>query len=179
MTGNLSIFLVVALTACALINNCEENISYWKLSREIINAHAQFMKETENLHLFAFGGEMPSDVKKFNVEYSTKQQPSIAQTRRLLVKATESLIQLVNNNKKIRPYLQDYPFTSHNTEVGIGFLNSDGSYPRNEKIAYAFIHNNNVDYNVFNEGTGDLETIFQEKYEDALRIVRDEGQDGK
>ena len=72
----------------------------------------QFEKEMQKefgLLCIGSGGSMPHDVEEIDVRFAAYRKATIEQARILVVLATQKLLKMINNHKKIRPFLREYP----------------------------------------------------------------------
>jgi hypothetical protein len=163
------LFFVIFIFSFSSLKSSE----YGDLTYGIMNSYSTYLKKSKNLELAGSGGSMPADVKKIILEFDSPLELDLVCARRLFVESAQGLLNIVNRDKKIRPYLHDYPFTCRNIGFGIGFMQR-GKWAKSNKIAYVFIAEKNIFYTICKSGTEDLEDFFQEPYEEALRIVQQE-----
>jgi hypothetical protein len=143
---------------------------YGDLARDIMNSYSIHLYKLRGLELAGSGGSMPADIKKITLQFDSPLELDLVCARRLFIESAEGLLYIVNRDKKIRPYLHDYPFTCRNIGFGIGFMHK-GKWAKNNKIAYVSIVNSIVFYSIYTEK---LEDLYEEPYEEALRIVQQE-----
>src|SRR5262249_2655966 len=63
------------------------------------------------------------------------EEIDIDQARELLVDAAKLYLTTINENERIRPFLESYPFTPENIEICIFLQNRDGSRFSPEKLS--------------------------------------------
>lgn len=91
--------------------------------------------------------------------------------RKLLVDANELLIKTVNENKEIKPYLANDPFTRKNLYLGFAFYNAQQRRRAYPDISHAAIGNEQIIYcykNEHKDPSGEL----VESYEEAIAILK-------
>lgn len=138
-----------------------------------MSRYSQNLKKTKNLYLIGSGGTSISDVQMIILKYQTTQELELEKVRILFVDCVEGLLKLVNQDKKLRKYLHDYPFTCKNVLIGISFINSNNKWAENNKIAYVNVVEGQINYFAANKNDN-LVDYFEEPYEEALRIVKRE-----
>jgi hypothetical protein len=162
---------------CSLFS-CLFNIAfcdYCDLAHQVMNKYSKKIKKSDGLQLIGSGGRMPEDVEAMIVHYVSYDKHNVESARRLLVKGVEGLILETNLDKKIRPFLHNYPFTHRNVDFTINFYGSDGSFMNKPYLSgVCLLENGNVYYNVWNAESRKLEDFHDETYEGALRIVQTE-----
>jgi len=139
-----------------------------------INANCgKWAYEKYKLQLYNVGASMVDDVEEVAVDFIFIGKVTIDQAREMFIECNEKLTQMVNEHKKIRPYLRDYPFSRKRVEVCISFCNkyrvdnADGSVSRillgkEDKVFYRAKESHN----------SSSEVVLKEPYEEALKIVR-------
>ena len=100
-------------------------------------------------------------IKKVNVE----------EARILLITLTKELLDRINSDQQIRPYLDHYPFTEKGISLGLSFYDDQGKRVDNGYVAHLFVaKDGNICYDTYNHE----EDLYEEPYEEALRIVENE-----
>ena len=79
------------------------------------------MKENFGLICVGRGGGMAYDVDEIGVDFILHQQTSIEEAREIEIRATERLVEIINANEPIRPYLRDPPW-DQNRSSGYDFF---------------------------------------------------------
>ena len=78
---------------------------------------------------------MAYDVDEIGIGFLLNQQTSIEEARELEIRATERLIELINTNEFIKPYLRDPPWDQNRARVMIAFRNEYGEdYPEGVRL---------------------------------------------
>jgi len=83
----------------------------------------------------------------------------------------------INGNRKIRPYLRNYPFTLENLEFSIFIFHPDGSFPPLNHINYISAHNGVLKYELTEPSLKEDSILLkQETLEEALEILKEESE---
>ncbi len=167
MILSLLIVLPMAMVSCFAVG---EHCQY---ADKVMHSYSKKVKKEKDLDAFGMGGELMSNVKSLYLKYVSDSKITLDEARPLLVECIEDLLKEVNNNEKIRPYLNDYPFTAKNLEFGILFLDKSGEFIAEGCLAGVTSLKGKVYYRIWNVNKNRLEEIYEEAYEEALRIVRE------
>src|ERR1700728_5092837 len=100
-------FLLLLFFSCgyrSIPQHCKE-------ADRIMLTHAKQVKKSDNFGVMGTGGAFMDDVKEILLVYQVNIALEPKDARRLYVKTASSLLELINNDEKIRPYLHQYPFT--------------------------------------------------------------------
>lgn len=145
-----------------------------KEAHKLMNAFTNKANE-ENLFLVGSGGAMMDDIQEIILQYGSNQKLTVDQARMLFVKKAESLLTMINDSQKIRPFLHNYPFTSQNIFFSISFYDADNGLIDPPYIAYVSMdtRRNRIRYLVNDEANDDLKLVYDEPYEEALRIYNE------
>jgi len=152
-------------------NNSHEN-SYVQMSDAILKKYIPRVAKKYKLQVVMIGGGMQFDINEIALEFTSSiKNLNIEQARRIILDCSEDLLKRYNSNSKIRPYLSNFPFSANNLMLGIGFITESND---NNFICQVSVMDNTIFYHVRNINTNSLEKIYQEPYEEALRIVKEE-----
>jgi hypothetical protein len=147
--------------------------SYSYMADPIFTSYAKEMKERRGYLLEGTGGSMPNgDVRWLFMSFVGIREVDVPEARRLYIELVEGLIDKVNQDKFIRPFLHDFPATSKNMDILLAFVDCYGMIVDENHIAYIFLLNDKIYYNRFNHDRHRYEIVFEETYEEALRIVQ-------
>lgn len=107
---------------------------------------AREVKKKYGLNCYREGGKLARGIEELAFHFTTSKRTSLEKARQLEVQITERLLEIVNNDETIRPYLKAYPFTPDRAKVGITIqkkpydYHTDGSVakvvPQEGKIVY-------------------------------------------
>jgi hypothetical protein len=141
----------------------------------IITSYGKEMKQRRGYLLEGTGGSMPNGhVKYITMMFVGLQKVDLSEARRLYVEAVEGLICKINENNYIRPFLDDYPATSKNTNIYLSFADKNLKPIIGKHVALIYLVNNKIYYRSYNKNEGLYERCYEEPYEEALRIVQSE-----
>ncbi|MBY0528970.1 MAG: hypothetical protein K2P51_02140, partial [Rhabdochlamydiaceae bacterium] len=109
---------------------------------------SSFIKEVEKEYKFdciMSGGSMPHDVAEVLLHFDTYKSPSIEQAREWEVRLTERLVEMINQNEEIRPYLREYPFPASRIDIMLSFNTPKNSSP-SKSLQLVFHSKNRILY---------------------------------
>ena len=167
MILSLLIVLPMAMVSCFAVG---EHCQY---ANKVMHSYSKKVKKEKDLDAFGMGGELMTNVKSFSLTYVSERKLNIDEARPLIVECIEDLLKDINDYKEIRPYLNDYPFTVKNLEFGIMFMKPNGDIIRDGHLADVTSLNGKILYRIRPLNTNRFKKIYEETYEEALRIVRE------
>ncbi len=141
---------------------------------QITRAVVKEAKKELGLLCYATGGSMPDDVVEVEVKFICYRQVTIEEARELEVKAVEILRKNINEHEKIRPFLREFPFTAKGAKVMISFRTNTNDH-QTKGVALVMNVRNSLFYDAKDPLTNKLYDLFEEPYEDALKIVQNQG----
>jgi len=166
----IGIFSLVLLSACA---NSPMHIQQ---ANKIIDSFTKEIKVRSNLLLFGRGGAFMNDIQEFDLDYFSYRNVSVEESRVELVTNVEILLSNINRDYEVRPYLHDYPFTFSNIHFGLVYTDKcTNSWTKAPYIASTTLIEGNIYYDIYNIQKKKLETVYQEPYAEALRIMQQSG----
>ena len=110
---------------------------------------AQFVKEMKKSHHYecwSVGGKANQNLEEISIYFVVLERATQEEARTAVLIATKRLLQLINTDEKLKPYLGESPFPSGRLKLRISFRKnnycsySDGSMEsvaiQNDKVAY-------------------------------------------
>ena len=148
-----------------------------KIASEIMGECIQEINITYGVSCNGSGGSFLDDVKTISLSFSAKDMNlSIDESRVLIVNAVERLIKRVNSNERIRPYLHQFPLASSGAKISFSFHTDSGERVGEKFVAYVSTDEKGwVYYSIYDHKAKELKGLHQEKYEDAILIVQEQG----
>lgn len=145
-----------------------------------ITSFSKELRQSKDLILCGSGGAMLEDIKIFAMAFQSQQLLSLEEGRKLYVEIAEKFLRKINNDEKIRPFLNSYPITIKNLDISISFYQGSQRAP-SKYIAFITTSNINPDYlndfiyyAIYDHEVEQLGTIHKESYEEALKIVSEQ-----
>ncbi|MFT4553153.1 MAG: hypothetical protein ACI9S8_001789 [Chlamydiales bacterium] len=181
MMTKLLLLIITFLSLTSFLGFFEEP-SYIQMANRITNSYNRTLKKNHGLQVIGSGGAMMDNVKKINLHYTAYKRLSIQEARTLYIEVIEGLLEKVNTDDKLRPFLHNYPFEIKNLDISIRFEDSPGTRVPEDYVAFIF---NNKDEIVFSAYRLDPDArdkiidgkyypLHKETYEEALRIEQGE-----
>ena len=169
----LNFFLLLGLSIFSSFILCSFfNPPHVRAAYNVMESFTKKMKK-EGFRSVGSGGAMMDDVQQISLDYEIYQKLDVCQARMLFLKEAEALLHDINCNLKIRPYLHDYPSTCKNIFLTISFVAPNQMFVEPPYIAYVGLHKDKVVYSTFDKDAGKLVNIYEEPYEQALKIYKD------
>lgn len=177
----LAIALIFSITACIGLGKClsfmdGENQIHIKLADKILYSFLGDVKKDGRFWTEMSGGGMAGGtVNVIGLGLATIQHPSVEEARLIYVPLVEDFLHRLNSNEVIRPYLQNYPATIKNFELEITFkVNKIQKAVGSNTVAFMFPMHGKIFYSKIDSNTNRLADLYEETYEEALRIVREQ-----
>ncbi len=117
------LFLIASIfiTGCMQNSSVIDYISSPKsqLANEISKQVALQLKKEQDLYPCGFGGGMMNQIRMLALSFNYYKPINIEQGRELLMAAGSLFLKTINEDERIRPYLDTYPFQPKNIEIRI------------------------------------------------------------
>jgi hypothetical protein len=146
------------------------NPHYEVIANHITLDTAELLKERYGLNVIGIGGGMMDDIKKMNLSLQSRKPLSINEGRDFIVMCIDTYLDQINSNKKVRPFLNAYPFTIENIEIKIFIDREEGENLAIGRLAVVSTHGRKIKYKVV-ESEFRNEEVLSETYEEAREIV--------
>ena len=145
---------------------------YEKIADAITAKTAKKLEKEKGLLLIGTGGQMMNDIQMMMMGFNFYQEIDLKTARKLIVYVISEYLSQINNNKDVRPYLHEYPFTAKNVEIEIFIYHPNGSRLPQEKIYCISAINGSIYYYRRGQKQYTEETLCEETYEEALKLAR-------
>jgi hypothetical protein len=165
--------LILFLIVIFLAVGCQQNIGYElskdeKLANEITSRVAAKLKKEMGLRPCGTNGQMMNKIKVLGLSFNYYKPISIEEGRELLITAVDEFVKAVNEDERIRPYLNNYPFESKNIDIEIFLHNPNGSDVTAGNLRVISSVGGILEYDIRDPKTNRLTTIYKETYEEAV-----------
>jgi hypothetical protein len=129
----------------------------------------------DDLRPFGTSAQMMDEIKMLGFSFNYHHEIDIETARKLMLKASNTVLNKINDCTEIRSYLIQHPFKPQNVEIGIFIRNSHGSELPPEKLQIIIMDEGIIYYkNFIRDERRFLTTIHEETYEEALDKLRQE-----
>jgi len=157
------------------ITSCKEKCPACDAGYAVLNAYVKSYQKNENVSLSAFGGGfLDNHVNHLVLRFSSYRALNLEQARIFFVSGAKDFLRAIDQDLKIRPYLNDYPFPYKEIAFSISFFKKNGGFVDKEYVSYVSIVEGTIFYCHYNETNRRLETFYSEPYPDAYKIVTGE-----
>lgn len=162
-----------------------EDPPYCRMVNNITSSYNKTLKKKHGLRVIGSGGGMMYDVEEIGLHYVSDKRLNIQETRILFTDIVEGLLEKINADKKLRPFLHNYPFTIENLDISISFADASAQWISENFVALAFNNSQNkIVYEAYTPHpphkdsllTGSFKSLHEETYTEALRMITLESQ---
>lgn len=143
---------------------------YIKISDKLVSQYIKKITSEKNIRFIGEGGSMMRDVKMLAVSFETEEPMHISNGRKLIIDCVNELLDMVNADEKIRPFLHNYPFTADNLEIRIFCHDKSGRTAQCPDLCIVSSIEGVIKYKVNNKNDR-LEVIHKEPFQTGLEII--------
>ena len=180
----LIICLFGLLSSCDFVDPNQEPIhvgphvrdeDYEKIANGITYRVGKQLKKDINLQYVGGGGGMMDSIRMMAMSFQLFHEVDLPEARRILVCATTEYLNAINDSKRVRPYLRNYPFKVENIEIMIWVQTANNRDVAPDEIAFMSSDNGILIYKIVENRTPyTSKEIHQETYQEALKIIQEE-----
>lgn len=157
-----------------LFSSSIQTINYEFRIGQLINAYADKVEKERGYQLISIGGGMPTDITDFSLRFRVPFEANTDKARTAFIEVLEEFKNLVNNDYLVRPALEEFPFEIDRIMLTLFFMEDGNKVSFEDKIKFVSHYKDQVFYCKFYE-FNHSGTEINETYEDALRIVKEQG----
>ncbi len=165
------LFFIIFIGSHLLAVNKDDDVPYIKYAKEITEPFIAECKKKYDLECIGTGGRFTYNIAQINLHFLAYRKGSIEEARILEVKMIENLLNKINSDDKIKPFLFEYPFKTNNLDISISYQKKDDSNYTDGSVALVFLGKNKLFYCAEDPKTGKLVDLLEEPYEEAKIIV--------
>src|SRR5690606_12904616 len=118
-------------------------------------------------------GQMLHEIQVLGLTFYYYRPVDILEGRKLLVKAIDTILEEVNNEPQIHPYLVRCPFKPRNVEIQIFLWNPDGREVSPGSLNVIEAQEGYLSYDIHHPTDVDFITVYKETYEEAIQRLTD------
>ncbi|HEV8052733.1 MAG TPA: hypothetical protein VGP47_09570 [Parachlamydiaceae bacterium] len=145
------------------------------MASKIRGATAHKLAKRYNMRISGITGGMADCVNLLGLDFQIQGPLSKEQLRRILIDSVQELLNAVNLDDQIRPFLKNYPFTEKQIIITLFIKDKNGNDVYDPEIAVASSWHGTINYNTDDK---DNKYVYKQKikedYQTALKIINDE-----
>ncbi len=138
-----------------------------KLSNAVLKNAAQQIQQELGLICCGTTGRAYHQIKMLGLSFNCRRPLDIENGRRLVVEATQKLINAMNAEENLRQYLDHYPVGAEMIWMQIDVQDRSGN-----SLSMVTANQGVIDYDVKDPGDQHLRLVFQETYKEAVEKLR-------
>ena len=177
-----TLFFCILLSSCSSVDVEDLNRGshvrdedYEKIANGVTYRVEQQLKKELGLRCVGTGGGMMNNIRRMSMSFQLFREIDLPEARRILVSATSEYLNAINDSKRLRPYLKEYPFTVKNVEIMIWIRKANNRDIDPNKINFMCSNKGILRYDLSDEpGTYLDRELCTETYEEALKIIQAE-----
>ncbi len=163
------VMLFISLCSC----HREKQPEYIVLTDKMMVEFSNEAFQEEQFYLSSYGGGLMDNIEEIYLGYHCKRHATLEEARELFIRYSEKLLRRINEDEKMRPYLNRYPFTENDIEFALSFVQKNNRPFADGSIAYASLVRGKITYYRYEkEGKKRFIEILKEPYQDALQQVQ-------
>jgi hypothetical protein len=171
MKNIISVFVVIlVLTSCVKHSSPPHSLAGDKL----IFSFEKVALEEYRLRIWGEGGGFMDAVNSFSFHFVSNEMMDVDQARRFYLSVLDRLLEMINTDEELRPYLKHYPFTRNDIKLDISFFVNwiIGNRPPQPYITYISKSDRFIYFRTRGNDSNSLEGLPPEPFERARSIVK-------
>lgn len=111
--------LIFSFFLCSQVNSYEETPVHIVEARRVIREYLTKISKQKKIIFLGWSGALFSNIEELDLDFESMEEKTMDDARKEIVYLTDELIDLINNDLKIREFLKVYPFTTKNLKIAI------------------------------------------------------------
>jgi hypothetical protein len=161
-------FLAIYLLMPFFCFSQEKRPEYANIADRLLYQISNEIQKKFNVKQVGSGGGMCQCVRLLGLTFECHKLISQDGARAFIVPMLQLFLQRINENKEIRPFLQNYPFRIENIEISIFVYDNKGNDPLYPYIGMISCSNGKITYTAYNPDPEQARNKYKESYEEAL-----------
>ncbi len=142
---------------------------------KVLNSVAKTLSRRHGMSCVGSGGAMMYQVEYLDLTFSMNRPLDKDEARNIIIDAVDEFLKAVNNDIKLRKFLEVYPYGPKNISVGIMLRNYDGTKLFHPQLGTVGFVNGNVLYLTDDkENSWKYKEEIEESYDEAKRILEEQ-----
>lgn len=141
-----------------------------EMGYEVMSSYGKDLKE-QGFLIEGKGGSFLGGIDLLSLDVVSQQEVNLGEARKIYIGAVKNFITKVNENKKARPFLLNFPFNENNIKLSMSFMGKDSKDVKAPYIGHIFTIKGIVYYSVYDPIKCTYEDLYMEPYQEALKIV--------
>lgn len=165
---------IYIFTSLILCSSCAKQPDSGDAGAKFIKTFATVAKEDYRLSLLGQGGAFRGSISKFSFRFISNELLDQDQARRMYLQIMDRIVDMINADENLRPYLSHYPFSHNDIDLKISFYQdvSLGLKVAPPYIAFVTSSDNLLFFWTRNECDNSLVDLPTEAYKRAQGIVQ-------
>jgi len=149
-------------------------INYVHFSNKVVNQFCLKMEKNYGLVCVGAGGGFAHDIQNIQLNFISYKVANKEEARKLEIVVIGNFLKEINENKEVRPYLREHPFTPDRAKISISFKDKRRELDQEGDLTSVFQVKNKIIYD-YNDFSNKLKyRTEEESYEEALLKVQKE-----
>lgn len=165
--------IAIGLTACRHTPDDFHDVEKEKIANVVLRKAAAKLKEETELSPIGDMGQMLKEIQKLGLSFYCYKSTDIIEGRKLLIKAVDTLLSEINEERRIHPYLIRTPFLPRNIEIEIYIRSPDGHDVPPGKLCIVEASNGFLRYDIRHPTKRRFITVYKETYDQAIERLID------
>jgi len=167
------LLILIAVLTCSTWYIVKRENDYFTHLNRITTKFINEMEKEHGFSCFSIGGSLAGNIKEVSLKFNCYEKKSIEEARILEVDCIEHFCEMINAHKKIRPHLEEFPFTNKRVGIMLCFCKKDlTEFSSEESISFVLSCRDKLIYKVaFNDHRPD-QKILEEPYSEAYEKVK-------
>ncbi len=167
------LLILVIFCGCNLSSSRSNFLSDKELiANKILKEIAVKLNKKWGLVPFGTAGQMMNEIKMLGLSFYYEKPLNLDQAREMLIDAVNEFTSAINQNDKIRPYLNNYPFEPDNVLVEIYIIKPGYQQVDPGKLTAIFASQGVLEYKIRGQIIDTSVTYHKESYMEAVQELK-------
>lgn len=151
---------VMLLASCSQHKSSNQN----RALNEISKKFSRSLQKDPDLTIIGTGSDGLDLIEKIAVTIQSHKRLSQEAARSLITSCTQELINIINTDPSIKPFLSTHPYTADNINLSIIFLGENGQFVDQKFVASGRVADGFITLSQCNAQTRELECLSKTPY---------------
>lgn len=171
----------IFIIAILIFSSCStyQESPYIPIVDRITNEHIAFAKKRSKVRVEGTGGALFKGVGSIWVGFGSDETYDVDQARRHFMILATDLVNRIESNVTIRPYLKDPDHIENAADISISYTNRKLNPNLKRPVVFVFMLKGKIHYCANAKNHSGFDDLHSETYFEALEIIRRENEDLK
>ncbi len=141
------------------VSGCKKTAPQVSHTQKLLEAFGAEMAKEHNLIFQGCGGSMPHTIDELEVLFEAHRKGTVEESSAIQLAGTQKLLQKINGDEYLKPYLKEVPFPSSRISLSISYSQDGKTRFTDGSVALSYKVDNQIFYFTYDPQSNSLQSL--------------------